>query len=246
MPLLGDGRLLAFSVMDADGLRSACWRCYAAPYDDLDELEADLRRRVSEDPEVALGLLCGWISDSARPDDAALYESGLRSLVELGEDWATRVARLAAANERISHALACAFLDDQPRLVRLVGRPHLVETWIRFQSADSAWDFWAADLVMGAVDLLDVDEAWALILDLAAGAACDDEVLAMVGVAAVEDLLHRDWKAAIERIERDAPQNEPIRRALWSVGNLIGVPATVIERVHRAADQPPSGRTDGD
>jgi hypothetical protein len=64
-------------------------------------------------------------------------------------------------------------------------------------------------------------------------------VIAMVGVGPVEDFLSRDWRSAIERIERDAPSHEKLRQALWSVWQLSDVPSSVIERVHAAANQPP-------
>ncbi len=61
----------------------------------------------------------------------------------------------------------------------------------------------------------------------------------MVGVGPIEDFLSHDWRSALERIERDAPLHENLRKALWSVWQLSDVPASVVERVHQAADQPP-------
>jgi hypothetical protein len=216
-----------------DELRKACWRCYANSNDE--SAWADVRRLVATDPKRAWRLLRDWIDTTERPDDGDLYAAGMLALTEQSTEWANRVTGTAKRSQKVSSVLAESLSGNPARLLSLVGRDRLAEVWVRYQREGSDWDFWAADFMMAADGQLSTDEFWSLVIDLAAASAQDEEALSMVGVGPIEDLLHTDWEAAIVHIERDAPGNEPLRRALSCVWRLIDVPPEIIERVHRAA-----------
>lgn len=220
--------------MTDEWVRDACWEWASPPL--TDQGWERLTARVASAPERFWASTRQLISESGDPPTARLYGGALAALVELGGEWPQRVAAVARQDPKLASALEDALLDDR-RTYDLLGRDALVEGWVRYQSEESPWDFWAIDL-LACPDWLTDDERWSVILELA-NAAPDEEVIAMVGVGPIEDFLSHDWRSALERIERDAPFHENLRKALWSVWQLSGVPPSVVERVHQVADQPP-------
>lgn len=221
--------------MADERIRDACWEWASPPQ--TDEGWERFSGRVAEAPEEFWESVRQFISEAPDVPNARLFGGALAALIELGGKWPERVAEGARHDARLAATLEDALMDDG-KTYRLLGRQALVDAWVRYQSGESPWDSWASEMLVGDSWLNDDDERWALILELA-DAAPDDDVIAMVGVGPVEDFLSRDWRSAIERIERDAPRHAKLRHALWSIWQLGGVPSSVIERVHRAANQPP-------
>lgn len=201
---------------------------------------SELRSLISADVEGAWALLLKLVRDASSPDETTLSWTGLRALLEVGDDWVERVAATVVDDRRVAHCAAEA-LDHEPDLFdEVLGGDLIVETWIRYQAERSDWDFWAVSAVMGGTRRWGADGMWRLIVDLAEHND-DPDVLAMVGIGPVEDFVHDDWEFAIRCIERDALRSERLRQALWSVWELggDGIPDDLTARIHRASDQPP-------
>jgi hypothetical protein len=83
---------------------------------------------------------------------------------------------------------------------------------------------------------LSTDDAWDVILGLLA-AAPNENVLGNVGASPLEDLLNRDPEAVAALIEREAPNNERLRRALHHTWRM-NTPEEIVARVKSFAQQP--------
>jgi hypothetical protein len=140
-----------------------------------------------------------------------------------------------ASRSRTDDIVATAFaqpfwLGDARDLFRILGVEAVAHAWVRYQSGDTAWHWWAVDLVQRLTapfeDTTDfsVDEGWELTKELAR--RCDDDShfdnddvppLAMVGASPLENLFRRDPDRFLALVARDAPTNRHLRRALREV-----------------------------
>lgn len=222
------------AVVDPKALRKACRRAGRAP---RPERTAIVRPIVAVDPEGAWELLRRWLREATSQE--AVYELWpvLLSILDLDERWEAIVAPAVVDDARLADCLAVALADDPTRFDRLVSRDQLVETWIRYRTGDSDWDFWPLALVYEGTHRWGAEGIWRLVADIAE--RCDDpELLVMLGELHLDELVYLGSPSAIEYIEREASRSANLRQALWYV-NVDDLADDLAARIERLAEPPP-------
>jgi hypothetical protein len=122
--------------------------------------------------------------------------------------------------------------DDEGYLNRLV------EAWCRWYDRHDSHDRWAEQEAIsefvGIGAQMTMEEAWSLVLRLLV-AAPNDRVIGVIGASPIEDLLARDPAMVVGWIEREAPNNLRLRRALSHTWQMPTVPDDVFMRIKQLA-----------
>ncbi len=199
--------------------------------------------RIREDPDSWVRRIFAAVTSS---DDPALVETlayPLKALFEeCGESWLaptvdrSRVDRrsIAVAADSVYAYLNYNTDEAKPghRMCELFGRDLVIDTWIRHNGEDSAWDFWPFE-VFSDMETEAVMGAWALLIEMIDRAPPDQASL--LGAGFLEDVIA---EIPIEVVEDQAGRSEKFRLALRNVWIDGEVPREFFERVERAAGAP--------
>jgi hypothetical protein len=200
------------------------------------EVEAELERwaageyyplkpedKTRLDAMVAANLDLSWRTILRLVDEAPMMNAlnlsvaPLPAVLEAGGELLFKEAgALARENPKLAMALYdCLALEWRLEFYRIFGRERLVETYLRHQEKDTAFDNWAVFLVL---ELLEEDraEAWDLVRALV-NAAPSDDVLAVVAAGPVEDFILLQAPESVDLIEQEARANPKFQQALRGV-----------------------------
>ena len=142
----------------------------------------------------------------------------LAALLDAGAD---ELRETVAETARIDRSFTSSYweamhdLRREAEAYRQLGRSRTIEAFVRHAPRiPTSADGWSADVIFWLVEV-QPDEAWALGLELLEASA-EDDWLNTIGAFVFEELLSQHGDAIIDRIEKEAPKNERLRRALPS------------------------------